>query len=72
MTKSVKTYPWKNQENWVEFWEFPGKNIAISREFPGREIPAVNPTLEDAVANFNWRSWCCGISLFFQEIFLFS
>ena len=43
MTKSVKTYPGKNRENWEEFREFPGKNIAISREFPDREIPAVNP-----------------------------
>ena len=43
MTKSLKTYPGKNRENWEEFREFPGKNKAISREFPGREIPAVNP-----------------------------
>ena len=41
--KSVKTYPGKNRENWEEFREFPGKNIAISREFPGRKIPAANP-----------------------------
>ena len=31
MTKSVKTYPGKYRENWEEFWEIPGKNIAISR-----------------------------------------
>ena len=43
MAKTVKTYPGKNREIWEEFREFPGKNIAISREFPGREIPAVNP-----------------------------
>ena len=43
MTKSVKTYPGKNRENWEEFREFPGKNVAITREFPGRKIPAVNP-----------------------------
>ena len=46
MTKSLKTYPRKNRENWEEFREFPGKNIAISREFLGREIPAANPSLE--------------------------
>ena len=39
MTKSVKTYPGKYRENWEEFREIPGKNIAISRE-----IPAANPT----------------------------
>ena len=43
MAKTVKTYPGKNREIWEEFREFPGKNIAISREFPGREIPAANP-----------------------------
>ena len=44
MTKSVKTYPGKYRENWEEFREIPGKNnIAISREFFGREITAANP-----------------------------
>ena len=42
--KSVKTYPGKYQEIWEELREFPGKNMAISLEFFGREIPAVNPT----------------------------
>ena len=47
MTKSVKTlYPGKYRENWEEFREIPGKNIAISREFPGREITAANPKLK--------------------------
>ena len=47
MTKSVKTYPGKYRENWEEFREIPGKNVAISREFPGREYPAANPKTDD-------------------------
>ena len=41
MTKCVKTYPGKYREIWEEFRENSRENIAISREFPGREIPAV-------------------------------
>ena len=52
MTKSFKTYPGKNRENWDEFREFPGKNIAISWEFPDREIPAANPSLAANVNKF--------------------
>ena len=53
--KSVKTYPGKNRENWEEFREFPGKNIAISREFPGREIPAVNPIYRVNIYSFLYQ-----------------
>ena len=59
MTKSLKTCPGKNRENWEEFREFPGKNIAISREFPGREIPAVNP---------NWDSRTVKKSRFLDDV----
>ena len=46
MTKSVKTYPGNTyREIWEEFREIPEKYVAISREFPGREIPAANPKL---------------------------
>ena len=55
MTKSVKTYPGKYREIWEEFREFPGKNIAISREFPDREIPAVNPRY-DLYLFFNYKA----------------
>ena len=49
MTKSVETYPGKYREIWEEFREIPGKNVAISREFPDREIPAANP-----ICNEHW------------------
>ena len=52
MTKSVKTYPGKYRENWEEFQEIPGKNIAISPEFPGREITAANPICNGRFFNF--------------------
>ena len=54
MTKSVKTYPGKYRENWEEFREIPGKNIAISREFPGREIPAANPIMKGQAIYLKW------------------